>query len=138
MTTTLETGQLDTESEQTPRQRARYEIETYVQDAELEDPRVQALADFSDLCSAQFPNRGIKDVYSVDHIQETIRKRKNGMRGYIRAYDEVTQLAGALHAAVFEETTDSDQIVSIDAKFAAELQEIKNNVILVKSPSPKK
>jgi hypothetical protein len=43
MTTTLETGQLDTEkSEQTPRQRARYEIDTYVQDAELEDPRVQA------------------------------------------------------------------------------------------------
>jgi hypothetical protein len=79
-----------------------------------------------------------KDVYSVDHIQETIRKRKNGMRGYIGAYDEVNQLAGELHAAVFEETTDSDQIGSIDAKFAAELQEIKSNVILAKSPSPKK
>jgi hypothetical protein len=62
----LKAGQFDIEkSEQTPRPKARHEIETYIKDAELDDSPVQVLPDFSDLCSAQFPNKEIKEFYSV-------------------------------------------------------------------------
>lgn len=82
MITKIETGQFNTKkSEQMPRQRARHDIEMYVRDTELEDPPVQDLTDFSDLCAAQFSNRGIKELYSVRlHSISDPNRRESGIR----------------------------------------------------------
>src|SRR3954466_4456210 len=86
-------------------------IENYIKDAELDSSRFQAFADYVDHLDAK--KRSERMLHDEDRterrsklnlIEETIRQRQNGIRGYKEEFDNVPQLIVPLEKALVAES----------------------------------
>jgi hypothetical protein len=137
----LESGQNvepSKEGELTPEQKGRQKIVEYLSNAEIESPRFQAFTDYADLEYANLRETlgalaAPSDTPNIDFVRETIRQRKNGVKGYLREHEQVISTAGDYWRAV----TDISSNPSRGAfDFATALQDIKYTEIKKKSQEP--
>ena len=117
-------------AELTPEDKARQRIVEHLQDAELESPRFQAFADYTDLQNSHEwlprPNR----IFNADMVRETTRQRINGTKGYKREYEQVQGMVDDYWRVCKDTSFDPPMAQS---KFAQFLMEIKNQEIEKKS-----
>src|SRR4051794_39749441 len=73
------------------------EIAEHLRDVELESARMQAFADYADREKELASKNG--DAKMID---ETIRQRRNGMRGYKKEYDQIPTIIGAYSGALLK------------------------------------
>src|SRR4051794_29745073 len=85
----------------TPVERAGQQISERLQHTALEDPLFQAFADSTDLqdLTSNIEMTNIDKLFPAKHnannnlklaiLEETIRQRKNGIKGYKKAYDKL-------------------------------------------------
>jgi hypothetical protein len=125
----LESGQNVNPSQETkltPEERFQQKIDKYFEGHDLQSPQVQAYCDFTDM-----QNVGIRQpwgeatYYNQDMITETIRQRVNGVTGYKREIEQVSDLAGNYKKELEDRYTGREA----DTKYSQGLMDIKNKAI---------
>ena len=107
------------------------EIAERLKDAKLESPEFQAFADFADK----------QQEGDTKLLEETIRQRRNGMRGYKAAYDQMPKVTDAYSSALLKRLLGDASLIHMDRKsidmhknvFAFTLKDLKEQLIDAKS-----
>jgi hypothetical protein len=122
------------ERELTPEQKGQQKIVEFLKDSELESPRFQAFTDYADLEYANLSKTlGLgapSDAPNIDFVRETIRQRKNGVKGYLREHEQVISVAGDYWRAVHDRASNAPR-GAFD--FGTGLQDLKYSEIKKKS-----
>jgi len=119
---------------------ARQKIVEHLKDATLASPRFQAFADLADLCFAAYNREHHEDgifAYNQALIAETIRQRKNGIKGYNSEMSDALTLVSNLGEALEGKWPES-KYANKNSKLylAGELRGIKNDEIIRKNNKP--
>jgi hypothetical protein len=116
-----------------PKEVAKQEIEKYLQDAELGSPRFNAFSDYVDKNYATaFKENNIESQLRLSMIEETIRQRTNGVKGYKAAFENMPDFEGGLRRAIASDLTPEEQWRA-NGITAGSLNSLKEQLISKKS-----
>src|SRR2546428_442859 len=95
-------------SELSPLEKVQQRIVEHLNDATLESPRFQAFCDIADreyaqsvMYTSDSDGRGyLRDM--IGHVEETIRQRKNGTKGYKKEFDVIDTMRKDHYAEVWK------------------------------------
>jgi hypothetical protein len=118
-------------------EKAEQKIIDHLKDTALESPRFQAFADFVDFREATSHMPGERDEIKKAMIEETIRQRKNGVKGYKTEFELIGETTHDYWQALASFTNSTDEFLARTPKqFALGLRTIKDKEIDKRNQQP--